>query len=125
MHAERLSYQVSDKALHSLAELTQGQTGIVTSTTIDIGLIILMFMHTGYRLVIICSNENEEKSLIISRLHRCRRQFAEPKNDDQLKCYLKAHFTGQMKSRALLAFAASSVDCEKYYCYYVCFTLLL
>ena len=68
-------------------------------------------------LVIICSNENEEKSLIISRLYRCRRQFAVPKNDDQLKCYLKAHFTGQMKSRALHALAASSIDCEKYHYY--------
>lgn len=125
MHAERLSYQVSDKVLHSLAELTQGQTGIVTSTTISIEIIIFMFVHTGYRLVIICSNENEEKSLIISRLHRCRRQFAEPKNDDQLKCYLKVHFTDQMKSRALHALAASSVDHEKYYCCYIYFTLLL
>ena len=77
-----------------------------------------MFTHVGYRLVIICGNENEEKSLIISRLHRCRRQFAEPKNGDQFKSYLKAHFTGKMKSRTLQAFAASSIDQEKY-CYYI------
>jgi hypothetical protein len=64
-----------------------------------------------YRLVIICSSEGEEKSLIISRLHRCRRQFAEPKNDIQLKGYLKAHFTGQIKFEAP---AASFIDSEKY-----------
>lgn len=78
----------------------------------------IVFTHTGYRLVIICGNENEEKSLVISRLHRCRRQFAEPKNDDQFKGYLKAHFTGKMKSRAVHALAASSVDQEKY-CFYI------
>ena len=67
---------------------------------------------TGYRVVIICSSENEEKSHIIMKLHSCRRQFAEPTNDDHIKRYLKAHFTANLKPETMLKNAAS-VDCEK------------
>ena len=35
VHAERLSYLISDKVLHSLAELTQGQSGML----VDYGLL--------------------------------------------------------------------------------------
>ena len=57
--------------------------------------------------MIVCSNENEEKSLIITKLHNCRRQFAEPTNDNQIKQYLKAHFTAYLKSMPSHASAAS------------------
>lgn len=71
---------------------------------------IIADLLTGYRLVIVCSNENEEQSHIINKLHRYRRQFAEPANDEQMRLYLKSHLT----DKALNDFAASVVDHEKY-----------
>ena len=57
-----------------------------------------IFFSVDYRLVIICSNEEEEKSHIISKLHSCRRPFAQKLDEDQCKRYLKTHFTGQVES---------------------------
>ena len=58
----------------------------------------MLSFSTDYRLVIICSNEEEEKSHIISKLHSCRRPFAQKLDTYQCQHYLKAHFTGQVES---------------------------
>jgi hypothetical protein len=69
-------------------------------------------------LVIICSNEEEEKSHIISKLHSCRRPFAQKLDTDQCQGYLKAHFTGQVESLSsyssqMQPVMASAVDHEQ------------
>ena len=121
VHAERLSYQVSDEALRSLNELSQGRRGWLD-------LCNYMYMHSimlidlctvGYRLVIICSNEEEEKSHIISKLHTHRRPFAQICDTDQCQSYLKDHFTGKVESLSyspsqMQLVTAPDVDYEKY-----------
>ena len=78
------------------------------------------FLSTiGYHLVIICSNEEEEKSHIISKLHTHRRPFAQIYDTDQCQRYLKAHFTGEVESLScspsqMQLVTASEVDYEKY-----------
>lgn len=63
-------------------------------------IIIILFSFTDYRLVIICSNEEEEKSHIISKLHSCRRPFPLMLDSEQCQRYLKAHFIDQTESDA-------------------------
>ena len=78
------------------------------------------FLSTiDYRLVIICSNEEEEKSHIISKLHTHRRPFAQIYDTDQCQRYLKTHFTGEVESLSsspsqMQLVTASEVDYEKY-----------
>ena len=69
--------------------------------------------------MIICSNEEEEKSHIISKLHSCRRPFSQIFDDEQCQDYLKAHFTGKVESLSsstsqMQLVTASDVDYEKY-----------
>ena len=77
------------------------------------------FFPVGYRLVIICSNEEEEKSHIISKLHTHRRPFAQICDTDQCQRYLKNHFTGKVESLSyspsqMQLVTAPDVDYEKY-----------
>ena len=74
---------------------------------------------TDYRLVIICSKEEEEKSHIISKLHNHRRPFAQIYDTDKCQSYLKDHFTGQVESLSsypsqIQLVTASEVDYERY-----------
>ena len=48
---------------------------------------------TDYRLVVICSKEDKEKSHIIYRLHNFERPEVPRLNERRCKEYLKAHFT--------------------------------
>ena len=69
--------------------------------------------------MIICSNEEEERSHIISKLHSHRRPFAQIYDTDQCQHYLKAHFTGQVESLSsfpsqMQLVTASEVDYERY-----------
>ena len=81
-------------------------------------MISTLYFSAEYRLVIVCSNEEEEKSHIISKLHSCRRPFAQKLDTDQCQRYLKAHFTGQVESLSasysqLQPAMASAVDHEQ------------
>lgn len=71
-----------------------------------------------YRLVIICSNEEEEKSYFISKLHLFKRPYVTQKDVVEIKYYLLNHFTKQVqksgKSSYDVANMASVVDCIKY-----------
>ena len=66
--------------------------------------------------MIICSNEEEEKSHIISKLHSCKRPFAQTLDSEQCQHYLKTHFTGQVcsESSQMQPAMASIVDHERY-----------
>ena len=46
-----------------------------------------------YRLVIICSNEDEDKSHMVSRLQLYRRPLTTVYSDREFAIYLKNHFT--------------------------------
>ena len=116
VHAERLSYQVSDFALRSLSSHTQGEKG-------DFGLgfsstFFYNFLYVGYRIVIICSNEEEETSYFISKLHLFKRPFFGIKNSEtkELCEYLHCHFSKpvhRMTSKSSSVSFASEVDIEK------------
>ena len=82
---------------------------------------------TDYRLVIICSNEDEDKSHIISRLSPHKKHFTGLHNIAKYREYLKIRFTGTMPLQSqTLRFAtqgihASIVDLEEYvYCVGMC-----
>ena len=73
---------------------------------------------TDYHLVIICSNEDEDKSHIISRLNSHRKHFTALHDDGKFQEYLKTHFTGATAPthQSLVVtwgVSASMVDCEK------------
>ena len=72
---------------------------------------------TDYRLVIICSDEDEDKSHIISRLSTHRQHFSALHIVAKYREYLKTHFTflpARQSVRAKQQVAATLVDCEKW-----------
>ena len=72
-----------------------------------------------YRLVIICSNQDEEKCHIISKLHPYRRPYGVPGDINMYRRYLQKHFVSdkgpaqQTKGTGTLN-VASAVDRERY-----------
>ena len=80
------------------------------------------FSTTDYRLVIICSNEDEDRSHIISRLSPHKKHFTGLHDVAKYRKYLKIHFTGTMPLQSqTLRFATqeirtSIVDLEEYVC---------
>jgi len=78
---------------------------------------------TDYHLVIICSNEDEDKSHIISRLSPHKKHFTGLHDVAKYREYLKIHFTGNMPLQsqtlrsATQGIHASTVDLEKYVCF--------
>ena len=61
--------------------------------------------------MIICSNEEEEKSHFISKLHHFRRPFIPRIDLQEYRNFLAIHFTGQTQSTGT---SASCVDFEQY-----------
>ena len=61
-----------------------------------------------YKIVIICNNEDEEKSNIISKLQTFRRQYQGFHSNDRFLQYLKEHFVQEPDDTS-----ASSVDDDK------------
>ena len=64
-------------------------------------------LSAGYKIVIICSNEDEDK-YIISKLQAFRRQYQSFYSNDKFLQYLRRHFEQPDDDRL-----ASSVDDEK------------
>ena len=66
--------------------------------------------------MIICSNEDEEKSCIVSKLQLYRKQYTAFADITKFQHYLKSHFTVETETRHQygVAMAASVVDHEKY-----------
>ena len=68
--------------------------------------------------MVICSNHEEEKSHIISKLHLYRRHYAISYQSSKYRQYLKQHFVAEeepdRQTRASqLPVVASEVDCER------------
>ena len=80
-------------------------------------LIELPYYSAEYRVVIVCSNQNEDKSHIISKLEMYRKQFVMPKNES-FRDFLRHHFTisedGVEYQHGVLLINASVVDPDKY-----------
>ena len=53
----------------------------------------VLYLLSDYRLVVICSKEDEDKSHIISRLHTFRRPVVPSLDENECRKYLEAHFT--------------------------------
>ena len=85
-------------------------------------MLINMFFYTctDYRLVIICSSHEEDKSPIISKLHLYRRPYGVPADINKYRAYLRSHFVDEEQpsfqqvqtSRGVLVRTASVVDPE-------------
>ena len=120
IHAEKLTYQVSDLALRSLSKHSQGKKGMTCDGLLIKYLVIILLLPLllEYRIVIICSNEDEEKSFLISKLHLYKRQFVPQTDIQEFKNYLTIHFTKQSNKSMTLRHEAetlaSVVDQEKY-----------
>ena len=67
--------------------------------------------------MIICSNEDEEKSHIVSKLQLSRKQYTTFTDTSKFQRYLRSHFTHAVETDSQqqysAAMAASVVDCEK------------
>ena len=50
------------------------------------------FSFSGYRLVIICSSDKEDSSLIVSKLNHLRVPYLPPQDLSRYKEYLDTHF---------------------------------
>ena len=57
----------------------------------------LLIHNIGYRLVIICSSQDEEKTPIISKLHLHRRPFVVPPDINKYRAYLRKHFVDEQQ----------------------------
>ena len=97
VHAEKLSYQTADKTLRSLTDVIQGQQGSTSDPCIsNIHIQFqLMLSCTDYRLVVICSSHEEDKSPIISKLHLYRRPYGVSTNIAKYRAYLRSHFVDE------------------------------
>lgn len=134
VHAEQLSYQVCDKALWSLSQLSQGKKGRLNvnnlchvwphnnvihffycTSTMPVQSPFVFSSHTpDYKIVIICSSEEEEKSHLISKLHFYRRPYPAMLPDTKFAEYLMGHFKRWPMSMGLgRTLAASTVDPDK------------
>ncbi len=75
-------------------------------------------LTADYRLVVICSKKDEDKSHIITRLHNCRRPVVPLLKVGNCRKYLKAHFVHQMgmevNTQVTSDLQASMVDPDKY-----------
>ena len=66
---------------------------------------------TGYRLVVICSKEDEQKSRIISRLHLHKRPVEPMLSESQGRKYLKGHFVLVNNLETTPSFASATERC--------------
>ena len=53
---------------------------------------ILMYFTSGYRVVVICSLEDEERAHVVSKLHQYRREYPPLPPTTDIASYLKKHF---------------------------------
>jgi hypothetical protein len=114
VHAEKLSYQISDLALSSLSKHSQGEQGECFCGNV---LYLYFIFLTGYRLVIISSNEEEEMSHFISKLHLYRRPFFSRNGLSEFRSYLASKLTKhveEMEYSAVPSIPASVVDSQRY-----------
>ena len=105
VNAEKLSDEVSESALQSLHELCKGKQGTFFYFAFLISYSHLFFInyiisHLGYRLVIICSNE--EKSHFSSDPYLYKQTLELPK-DDVFKKYIFSHFTCETLNNGISA----------------------
>ncbi len=101
---------------HWLNILKEGRVivnALLCSWTIDHVYIYYLPILESYRLVIICSNEGEEKSHFISKLKLHRQPFVLIENLKDYKKYLSDHFSGRHQQLPEVGISASTIDHEK------------
>ena len=78
-------------------------------------MIIIIICPLGYRLVIVCTNEGEERSHFISKLHAHQQQYTPIHTIADFCTYLKSKFTTTSPAQKLFkGLLACSVDHERY-----------
>ena len=71
-------------------------------------MITLCVIVIGYRVVVICSLEDEERAHVVSKLHQYRREYSPLPPSTEIANFLKRHFV------AVHHDSAATVDPEKY-----------
>ena len=59
-------------------------------------------LSTEYRIVIICSLEDEESAHVVSKLHQYRREYPPLPRTTEIASYLKKHFINKVDDSAAL-----------------------
>jgi len=67
----------------------------------------VVYLSTEYRVVVICSLEDEKRAHVVSKLHQYRREYPPLPPNAEIASYLKAHFITQDHN------CAAVVDPEK------------
>ena len=70
---------------------------------------ILCIFIAGYRVVVICSLEDEERAHVVSKLHQYRREYPPLPSSAEIASYLKIHFVTTYHDKA-----TAMVDPEMY-----------
>ena len=111
VHAEKLSYQTCDKVVETLKALSQAKQGLIKSF-VHQGMIVIFStcIMIGYRLVIICSKEGEDKSHIVSKFLLYKRSII---LREKCRNYLRRHLIQAGASTQGDIINASIVDHEK------------
>ena len=110
VHAEKLSYQTCDKVVETLKTLSQAKQGLIKSFVHQGMIVIFSCIMIGYRLVIICSKEGEDKSHIVSKLLLYKRSII---LREKCRNYLRRHLIQAGASTQSDIVNASIVDHEK------------
>lgn len=118
-HAERLSYQVCDKIVYSLKDLSRGQQGMymVHIACMHNSYLHIFLLQAEYRLVVICGSDRlREESRIISKLsvYKRRFNFKQHYSDESCQKYLRDHFLKYPVTSCSTPLKGSSVDLERY-----------
>ena len=119
VHAERLSYQICDEVVETLKELSQGKLGTYVPVVFCMvhleTRVIIIGVISGYRLVILCSKEGEDKSHMVSKLLLYKKSIVLKHSKNDYQEYLKHHFICQADDSLSQATpdTASVVDCDK------------
>lgn len=104
---------------HSLSTYKRKKVKFIHFSLWPICFIVLSLL-VEYHIVIICSNEEEEKSYLISKLYLYERPYVQTREISlkDFKDYLIIHFTKQVKkaknNSSFYECLASTVDFEKY-----------
>ena len=69
---------------------------------------VFYIIATGYRVVVICSLEDEERAHVVSKLHQYRREYPPLPSTTEIANYLKRHFVAAHRD------SAAMVDPEMY-----------
>ena len=61
-----------------------------------------IFLSTEYRVVVVCSLEDEERAHVVSKLHQYHREYRPLPPTTEIAAYLNAHFVTTIRDCAAM-----------------------